>query len=90
MRLIETHYVCVMCFTALGGDLMRFLTAKEVSVVMRIPLARVYELARLSLIPSVRMGRQIRFDESALREWAARGGTDLHKGELKDGAPFAA
>jgi excisionase family DNA binding protein len=41
---------------------------------MRIPLARVYELARQNLIPCVRMGRQIRFDESALREWAARGG----------------
>jgi excisionase family DNA binding protein len=53
---------------------MRLLTAKEVSVAMRIPLARVYELARQNLMPCVRMGRQIRFDENALREWAARGG----------------
>lgn len=68
---------------------MRFLTAKEVSVAIKIPLARVYELARLNLIPSVRMGRQIRFDESALREWAARGGSEARKGELKDDAPFA-
>lgn len=54
---------------------MRLLTAKEVSVALQIPLARVYELARQNLIPSVRLGRQIRFDENALREWAARGGT---------------
>ncbi len=54
---------------------MRFLTAREVSVAMQIPLARVYELARMNLIPSVRMGRQVRFNEDALREWAARGGS---------------
>lgn len=54
---------------------MRFLTAKEVSVMMRIPLARVYELARMNLIPCVRMRRQLRFNEDALREWAAQGGT---------------
>lgn len=53
---------------------MRFLTAREVSIAMQIPLARVYELARLNLIPSVRMGRQVRFNEDALREWSARGG----------------
>lgn len=35
---------------------------------------RVYECARLGLIPSVRIGRQVRFDEDALREWVRRGG----------------
>lgn len=35
---------------------------------------RVYECARLGLIPSVRIGRQVRFDEDALREWIQRGG----------------
>jgi excisionase family DNA binding protein len=54
---------------------MRFLTAKEVSMLLQIPLARVYELARQSLIPSVRMGRQVRFNEEALRAWAANGGS---------------
>lgn len=54
---------------------MRFLTAKEVSILLQIPLARVYELARMNLIPNVRMGRQVRFNEEALREWAARGGS---------------
>jgi excisionase family DNA binding protein len=36
---------------------------------------RVYEAARLGLIPCVRIGRQVRFDEAALREWIAKGGT---------------
>jgi excisionase family DNA binding protein len=54
---------------------MRLLTAKEVSVAWQIPLPRVYELARTGLIPCVRLGRQIRFDETTLRQWASRGGT---------------
>jgi excisionase family DNA binding protein len=54
---------------------MRLITAKEVAAAMQIPLARVYELTRQNLIPCVRVGRQIRFDEDALRNWVARGGT---------------
>jgi excisionase family DNA binding protein len=54
---------------------MRLLTAKEVSEGLRIPVARVYELARTGVIPVVRLGeRQVRFNEDALREWVARGG----------------
>ena len=54
---------------------MPFLTAKEVSVELSIPLSRVYELTRRRLIPAVISGeRQIRYDPEALREWAARGG----------------
>jgi excisionase family DNA binding protein len=54
---------------------MRLLTAKEVSQVLQVKPARVYELAREQVIPSVRLGeRQVRFDEAALREWIARGG----------------
>lgn len=65
---------------------MRLLTAKDVSVVMQIPLSRVYELARLKLIPSVRMGRQVRFDETKLREWAENGGSCLTKDNARDAA----
>jgi excisionase family DNA binding protein len=36
---------------------------------------RVYECARLGIIPSVRIGRSVRFDEDALRDWMRRGGT---------------
>ena len=55
---------------------MRLLTAKEVAPILRVTLARVYELARERAIPTVRIGeRQVRFDESALREWIANGGS---------------
>lgn len=54
---------------------MRLLTAKEVSEGLRIPIARVYELARTGVIPVVRLGeRQVRFNEEALRDWIERGG----------------
>jgi excisionase family DNA binding protein len=53
---------------------MRLLTAKETAEILQVTLPRVYELAREGLVPSVRMGRQIRFDEIALREWITRGG----------------
>jgi excisionase family DNA binding protein len=63
---------------------MRLLTAKDVSTAMQIPLSRVYELARLKLIPSVRMGRQVRFDEAKLREWAENGGSYLTKDNVRN------
>ena len=54
---------------------MRLLTAKETAEILRVTQPRVYELARSGLLPCVRMGRQIRFDEEKLREWAMRGGS---------------
>jgi excisionase family DNA binding protein len=56
---------------------MRFLTAQEVSKMMKIPLPRVYEAARQDLVPSIRIGRQVRFDEQALDEWRVQGGRAL-------------
>jgi len=62
---------------------MKLLTAKEVSQVLRVKPARVYELARERVIPSVRLGeRQVRFDEAALREWIARGGANQIQGQI--------
>ena len=62
---------------------MPFLTAKEVSVELNIPLARVYELTRIGELPCVRLGlKQLRYDPDALREWANRSGT-VENGEGK-------
>ena len=48
---------------------MKLLTAKEVSLILRVPVARVYDLARLGMIPHVRLGsRQLRFDFDRLIE----------------------
>lgn len=53
---------------------MKLLTAKQVAVILQVSPARVYEMTRLHLIPSVRMGRQIRFNEEALKNWITVGG----------------
>ncbi|MDQ3817759.1 MAG: helix-turn-helix domain-containing protein [Acidobacteriota bacterium] len=54
---------------------MRLLTAQEVSDLLQVPVARVYELVRLNLLPVVKLGeRQMRFNEEQLREWIERGG----------------
>jgi predicted DNA-binding transcriptional regulator AlpA len=60
---------------------MSLLTAKEVSVAWQIPVSRVYELARSGYVPCVRLKRQIRFDEGALRDWISRGGESIHTRE---------
>ncbi len=54
---------------------MRLIQAKRASEVLSVSLARLYELARLGVIPVVRLGpRQIRFDEDALAQWVRNGG----------------
>ena len=60
---------------------MNLLTAKQVAVAWQLPLARVYELARLGVLPSVKCGeRQVRFDEAALQGFIARGGASQPNG----------
>ncbi len=56
---------------------MRLLTAQQTADVLQVALPRVYALAREGVVPAVRLGRQIRFDEAHLREWIERGGASL-------------
>jgi excisionase family DNA binding protein len=53
----------------------RLLTADKIAESLGITTARIYEAARLGLIPCVRIGRQVRFDEEAITDWIARGGS---------------
>jgi excisionase family DNA binding protein len=53
---------------------MRLITASQLAEKWQLKPSRIYELARLKIIPSVRLGRQVRFDEAALLEWISRGG----------------
>lgn len=53
----------------------RILLADEVAELLRVDRQRVYELARRSAIPVIRLGeRQYRFDAEAIRQWIERGG----------------
>lgn len=55
---------------------MNLLTAAEVAEILRVSKARVYELARRRMLPALTLGeRQVRFEEGALREWIATGGS---------------
>ena len=53
--------------------------AKFLADVLKVKKNRIYELVREGYFPPgvvVKLGkRQLRFDESALREWIARGGS---------------
>ena len=53
----------------------RLLKASQVAEKYQLPLARVYELVRLEVLPYVRFGeRQLRFDEEVLNAWIKNGG----------------
>jgi len=63
---------------------MSLIQAKRASEVLSVSLARLYELARLDVIPVVRLGpRQIRFDEDALAQWVRQGGAVEGNGRLQ-------
>lgn len=57
------------------------LTAEEVSALLRVPVASVYELARSQRLPGVvRIGRLVRFQKAALRRFIESGGAPLPGG----------
>jgi excisionase family DNA binding protein len=54
---------------------MQLLTADQIAKKLQVPKTRVYEMARLGLVPCVHMGRQIRFDLRTIEQWVSQGGT---------------
>lgn len=58
----------------------RLLKADEVAKILDVPKDRVYEMAAQGLLPVVRLGRQVRFDEAKLRDWIDDGGKALPGG----------
>lgn len=58
----------------------RLLTAKEVARLFNTSEARVQDLARQGLLPSISLGRQRRFDSAKLERWLDEGGQALPGG----------
>ena len=56
---------------------MKLLLAPEAAELLRVTPNRMYELAKRNLIPSMRLGRQVRFPEAKLLERIERGGSPL-------------
>ena len=50
------------------------LTADEASAILRVRTPQVYALARDGVIPSVRVGRAVRFNRDQLMRWIENGG----------------
>lgn len=53
----------------------RMLRVAEVAKRLDLPEKRLYILAREGIIPHVRLGRSIRFNEAELEAWIAAGGS---------------
>lgn len=56
------------------------LTIEQVATILNVKTSRAYELARTGLLPTVRLGRQVRVDETRLLSWIESGGTALPGG----------
>ena len=66
---------------ALSADApAKMLRVHEVAEILSVTKARVYELARLELLPVIRLGRQIRFDPRALQVFIEQGGRSFEAG----------
>lgn len=55
-------------------------TAEEIAPILRVKPERVYEMARLGILPRgvvIKLGRQVRFDEERLCEWMQNGGKGI-------------
>ena len=55
----------------------RLMTAQETAKLLGVSRHRLYQMAKNGLIPSCRLGRQVKFDRTQIEEWLAKGGTAL-------------
>jgi len=63
-----------------GQELKRLLRVPEVARILDTSEQRVYEMARAGILPTVRLGRQIRIDKEALEQFIQDGGQALPGG----------
>lgn len=59
---------------------MKLMSVREVSDLLKVKPHRIYEMVREGLLPGVRLGRQVRISEDALRRWIQNGGQALPGG----------
>jgi len=61
------------------------LTALELSKVLKIPTPAIYELAARGELPSIRIGRRVRFDPDAVAQWLTNPTTKANAVPAEDG-----
>ena len=54
----------------------KLLTAEDVSEIFNVDKSWVYHAARNGTLPSVRVGRWVRFQSAAVQDFVSQGGTD--------------
>ena len=63
---------------------MKLLTVKEVAPILQVTEWSVYEMVKKGILPGVRLGKNVRISEDALRRFIENGGRSLeeiaHKG----------
>lgn len=64
----------------------RLLTVEEAAGILGVNRARAYELVRQGIVPSVRLGRQVRVDPIRLEEFIHAGGISLPGGWRRESA----
>jgi len=60
--------------------LPKLMTIEQVAAILNVKTTRAYELARTGVLPTVRLGRQVRVDERRLLAWIESGGATLPGG----------
>ncbi len=55
---------------------MSLITVPEMAEFLRLPVSRVYTLSKEGILPSCKVGRQIRFSRKAIEDFVASGGKD--------------
>lgn len=58
----------------------KLLKVPEVARWLDLPVDRVYSMAREGILPTIRLGRQLRFDRKAIDEFIRNGGKALPAG----------
>jgi excisionase family DNA binding protein len=53
----------------------KLLNAEQVADVLGVPIAHIYRLSREDKLPTIRIGKYVRYSPSALVEFVANGGT---------------
>jgi excisionase family DNA binding protein len=57
-----------------------YLTVEELAVILKVSVARAYQLCRENVIPHTRLGRQIRINPENLKSFCDSGGKSLPGG----------
>lgn len=59
-------------YRPISAPIARLLRAEEVAEILQLSVGAVYAHARLKQIPSVRIGRSVRFHPAAIETWLAQ------------------